>query len=95
MKNMAFSINHNIPIMSIFNLQNITNKTISSKRLTEIKPRLLKSFRPRASKLVSKIMNKPGISPPQFFLDATNGHTILNKLKYATPLPGANNLIRL
>ena len=94
MKNVAFCINHNIAIVSILNLQNITNQTISSQRLTEIQSRLLKTFGPLTAKLISKIVNKPCIPTSQLLLNPTYGHTILNILKYSALLASANNLIR-
>ena len=91
---MTFCINHDIAVVSIFDLKNIANKTISSKRLTEIQPCLLKGFGPLTSKLICKIMNKPGISTSKLFFNTRYCHTILNKFKYSTLLTSTNYFIR-
>jgi hypothetical protein len=90
---MTLCINHNILVMSIFYLQNVLGKRISSQTVTEIP---LSSLESLAFNLALSMMNYEIIKESSTvcsFMDFVNTYSVVNNFDQTTVRSSSKNLI--
>lgn len=91
----AFNVDHDVPIVPVLDLQDVAQKRVGRQRLAKILPSQFVGPAPRGAKLVSEVVDDADVFASQLFLDARDAERIVADLDQAAPLPCRQNLVRL
>ena len=89
----AFHVQHNISIVSILDLQNITNQAISGKGRAEVGFGCFEGSRPLATELVVEEIDDSGYFTTKFLFDSADRLSIITNLNKTTSLASSKNFV--
>jgi hypothetical protein len=90
----ALNVDHDVPIVTVFYLQNVADKRVRSKAVAKVISRLLVSLR-SAAILLCEVVLERGVRLLDFLFECVNAHGIIDCLNEAAVGPRGQNFIGL
>ena len=93
MENVALNIDQDVLIVTILDLENVANKTVSTERIGEVLDGLVVLLRSCLAKLTTEVVDDSGVSSTSLLLNRGDGEGVRDNFNESTVRTCGNNLI--